>query len=172
MSSTASALPTGTNSIGEAADVIRRGDATTVRVRYSVYANEFNLRTRGLNDEHAFVDGAAVFLYAEAYRSVPVALEVRPYGNWHVTTGLEGSGTHFSAPDYDTFADCPIEVGNQIDAPFDVDGVHPHDVAQVLGFEGVAIRAGSSIRPRTLPQCRLEDAGSPSLANHLKVANG
>jgi cysteine desulfurase/selenocysteine lyase len=25
---------------------------------------------------------------------------------------------------------------------FDVDGVHPHDVAQVLDFEGVAIRAG------------------------------
>ena len=25
---------------------------------------------------------------------------------------------------------------------FEVDGVHPHDVAQVLGFEGVAIRAG------------------------------
>jgi cysteine desulfurase/selenocysteine lyase len=25
---------------------------------------------------------------------------------------------------------------------FNVDGVHPHDVAQVLGFEGVAIRAG------------------------------
>jgi cysteine desulfurase/selenocysteine lyase len=25
---------------------------------------------------------------------------------------------------------------------FDVEGVHPHDVAQILGFEGVAIRAG------------------------------
>ncbi len=25
---------------------------------------------------------------------------------------------------------------------FDVEGVHPHDVAQILGFEGVAVRAG------------------------------
>ncbi len=25
---------------------------------------------------------------------------------------------------------------------FDVDGVHPHDVAQILGYEGVAVRAG------------------------------
>jgi cysteine desulfurase / selenocysteine lyase len=25
---------------------------------------------------------------------------------------------------------------------FDVAGVHPHDVAQILGFEGVAVRAG------------------------------
>jgi len=25
---------------------------------------------------------------------------------------------------------------------FDVDGVHPHDVAQILGYEGIAVRAG------------------------------
>lgn len=35
----------------------------------------------------------------------------------------------------------PVERRGGIVA-FDVEGVHPHDVAQVLGFEGVAIRAG------------------------------
>jgi predicted metalloprotease with PDZ domain len=102
---------------------VRRGGATDVRVRYTVYANEFSLRTRGLNDEHAFVDGAAVFLYAEEYRRLPVTLEVRPYGGWHVTTGMEGSGTRFTAPDYDAFIDCPLEIGTQSDTKFDVDGV-------------------------------------------------
>src|SRR5262249_9663409 len=35
--------------------------------RYKVYANEFSLRTRGLNDEHAFVDGSGVFMYVDQY---------------------------------------------------------------------------------------------------------
>ena len=110
---------------------IKREGARHVRVRYTVFANEFNLRTRGLNDEHAFVDGAALFLYAERYRSLPVTLEVEPYANWHVTTGLEGSGTTFTAPDYDTFIDCPLEIGTQQDFSFDVEGV-PH-VLSIFG---------------------------------------
>ena len=110
---------------------VARGTATGVRIRYTVFANEFNLRTRGLNDEHAFVDGAAVFLYAEKYRALGVTLEVKPYGNWHVTTGLDGGGTTFRAPEYDTFIDCPLEIGNQKDVPFDVDGV-PH-VLSIFG---------------------------------------
>jgi predicted metalloprotease with PDZ domain len=104
---------------------VERGAARSVRARYTVYANEFSLRTRGLNDEHAFVDGAAAFLYAEEYRALPVELEVRPYKDWHVTTGLEGGGTRFHAPDYDTFIDCPLEIGTQADIPFEVEGV-PH----------------------------------------------
>lgn len=100
-------------------------NARTVRIRYNVFANEFNLRTRGLNDEHAFVDGATVFMYVEEFRKLPVRLTVRPYGNWHVTTGLEGSGRSFSAKDYDYFVDCPLEIGTQKDVEFDVEGT-PH----------------------------------------------
>ena len=92
--------------------------------RYDVFADEFNQRTRGLNDEHAFVNGAAVFMYAPRYRASPVDLEVIPPKNWHVTSGLGPPGqTHFAAPDYDTFVDCPLEIGQQRDFPFDVDGV-------------------------------------------------
>lgn len=36
-----------------------------VNVDYTIYADEFALRTRGLNDEHGFVDGSAVFMYVE-----------------------------------------------------------------------------------------------------------
>jgi predicted metalloprotease with PDZ domain len=96
-----------------------------VAVRYRVFANEFNQRTRGLNDEHAFVDGSSVFMYAERYRSLPVRLTVRPCKDWHVTTGLEGGGEEFTAPNYDYFIDCPIEVGRQRDIAFSVEGV-PH----------------------------------------------
>jgi predicted metalloprotease with PDZ domain len=96
-----------------------------VTLRYKVYANEFNLRTRGLNDEHAFVDGSAVFMYVEKFRNLPVRLTIHPYKNWHVTTGLEGKGNEFSAPDYDYLVDCPMEIGMQHDFEFSLDGV-PH----------------------------------------------
>ena len=98
---------------------------SAVTVRYKVYANEFNLRTRGLNDEHGFVDGAAVFMYVEKYRALPVVLNVEPYKNWHVTTGLEGKGKTFKAPNYDYFVDCPLEIGTQKDFTFEVEKI-PH----------------------------------------------
>ncbi len=104
---------------------IAKNGATTVRVLYKVFANEFNLRTRGLNDERAFVDGAAVFMYAEKYRWQPLTLAVGPFGNWHVTTGLDslrGEQNKFTAPHYDYLADCPLEIGDQKDFSFTVLG--------------------------------------------------
>ena len=106
--------------------------AREVTASYKVYADEFNIRTRGLNDLHGFVDGASVFMYSEKYRKLPVTLTVHPYKDWHVTTGLESKdGRNFTAPDYDYFIDCPLEIGNQHDFPFTVDGV-PH-VLSIFG---------------------------------------
>ena len=99
-----------------------------ITARYRVYANEFDLRTRGLNDEHAFVDGKAVFMYAPAYRSLPVRLTIEPYPDWHITTAHHhdpGAETTFSAADYDRLVDDPFEIGTQRDVAFEVDGV-PH----------------------------------------------
>lgn len=105
--------------------------AREVHVSYRVYADEFRLRTRGLNGEHGYVDGTAVFMYVEKLRNRPLTLEVRPYPGWHVTTGLEGSGTSFRASSYDELMDCPLEIGTQKDFDFMVDGV-PH----VLSISG------------------------------------
>ncbi len=102
---------------------INTNGSSRVSAHYKVYANEFDLRTRGLNDEHAFVDGVSVFMYVEQFRSLPLTLEVKPYKNWHVTTGLEGGGSTFTAPNYDNLVDCPLEIGTQKDFPFDVEGV-------------------------------------------------
>lgn len=113
---------------------IERRGARTVVVRYKVYANEFDQRTRGLDDEHGFVDGTSVFMYLPAFRQAPVRLTVDPYPGWHVTTGLDsipGSGTEFTAPAYDHLADCPIEMGTQRDYAFTA-GEKPH----VLSLSG------------------------------------
>ncbi len=110
---------------GKATWRIRVKNSSSMTLRYSVYANDFGLRTRGLNDEHAFIDGSAVFMYAEEFRSLSLTLRVKPFGSWHVTTGLEGDGKNFIAPNYDYLVDCPLEIGNQKDFSFMVDGV-PH----------------------------------------------
>lgn len=97
----------------------------TVSVCYKVYANEFNQRTRGLNDQHGFANGSALFMYMEKYRKLPVTVQVRPYRDWHVSTGLDrvpGQPHLFRAPDYDYLVDCPMEIGNQKDFEFEVQG--------------------------------------------------
>jgi predicted metalloprotease with PDZ domain len=109
---------------------IERGAASSIKARYLVYANEFSDRTRGLNDEHAFVDPATTFMFLKKYLKDPLSLTIDPFGSWHVTTGLDqlpAKQNTFTAPNYEYFADCPIEIGNQHDFEFNVDGV-PHDL--------------------------------------------
>lgn len=94
---------------------------STITVSYDVYADEFNLRTRGLDEKHGFIDGTSVFMFPDKYEDLPVRLKVIPYKDWHVTTGLEnvnGSGYEFDAPNYEYFADCPLELGTQEDIEF------------------------------------------------------
>lgn len=96
----------------------------SITVRYKVFANEFNMRTKGLNDEHGFVDPASAFMYVDAYKNLPLHVTVDPFGKWHVTTGLEavkGAKNKFFAPNFEYLADCPIEVGNQKDHEFRVE---------------------------------------------------
>jgi predicted metalloprotease with PDZ domain len=117
---------------------IARGKASTITARYLVYANEFSDRTRGLNDEHAFVDPATTFMFVKKYTNEPLTLTVTPFGNWHVTTGLDQSGgkeNTFTAPNYEYFADCPIEIGNQRDYTFEVDGTQ--HVLMIAGYGNI-----------------------------------
>lgn len=107
-----------------------------IRIAYRVYADEFQTRTRGLDDTHGFVNGTAVFMFSPKYRDNPLELQVEKYNNWHITTGLEnseGDAYRFRAPNYDYFSDCPLEFGTQKDNEFDVDGKK-----HVISFYGAA----------------------------------
>jgi len=104
---------------------IDKGNAKTVTAHYKVYANEFNMRTRELTGEHAFVDPLSVFMYVDDLKNSPLQLNVHPFGNWNVTTGLddvEGSPFTYTAPNFEYFGDCPLEIGNQHEIEFFVDG--------------------------------------------------
>ncbi|MBZ0204202.1 MAG: PDZ domain-containing protein [Ignavibacteria bacterium] len=115
---------------------IEKGAAKNVLVKYRVFANEFSLRTRGLDDTHAFVNGMAVFMYSDDLRDQPLSLLVKPFADWHVTTGLDNAGSDtnkFTAPNYDYLVDCPLEIGNQTDFDFMVEGKR-----HVISFYGEA----------------------------------
>lgn len=104
---------------------IERNKGNDVIVKYRVFANDFLIRTRGLNEEHAFINGASVFMFSPIYYDKPITLKVIPYKDWHVTTGLEKYNNDpftFIAPNYDYFVDCPLEIGTQTDFDFDVEG--------------------------------------------------
>ncbi len=101
---------------------VTKEEQTSVIVTYKVYANEFDLRTRGLNDEHAFIDPVAVFMYLKENADIPLSLSINPYGTWHITTGLDqlkGRPFTYQAPSFEYFADCPIEIGNHKDHEFE-----------------------------------------------------
>ena len=110
---------------------IQTNGSKTVTARYKVFADEFSQRTRGLDDQGGFVDGTSVFMYVDQYRQVPVTLKVKPYKNWHVTTGLERvkeGSNDFTSPSYDYLVDCPLFIGTQKDFDFEAGG-KPHTLS-------------------------------------------
>jgi predicted metalloprotease with PDZ domain len=114
---------------------IRKIDKTTWRIetegspevliRYTVYANSLNDRTRHVDDTHAFLSGAAVFLYVPNRRSDPLLVRLEAPADWEVASGMEHEPDNVRtllAPDYDVLIDSPIEAGLHERATFDVDG--------------------------------------------------
>jgi predicted metalloprotease with PDZ domain len=86
--------------------------AGAVRVGYEIYGNELGLRTRHIDDSHAYLDASAVFMYADRYRAddVSVALNVPP--GWKSFSGMNSPAPQrFVASNWDVLVDSPIETG-------------------------------------------------------------
>ena len=58
---------------------IQKNEHTSIKVSYRVFANDFLARTRGLNEEHAFINATAVFMFAPSMYDTPLTLKVNPY---------------------------------------------------------------------------------------------
>lgn len=96
-----------------------------ITVRYKVFADDLNSRTKFLNEKHAFINNTAVFMFVPLFYKKPLTVNIKPFGNWYVTTGMENYNSDpltFYAPNYDYFADCPMEIGNQKVIEFNVSG--------------------------------------------------
>ncbi|MGA2875939.1 MAG: hypothetical protein ABSE82_10445, partial [Nitrososphaerales archaeon] len=109
--------------------------ATSIRVKYRVFAFEFTVDTSYLDNLHGVINGASVFMYVEGLEHEESHLTVVPDPEWKViSTGLEASSDEgegaesFLVPNFDVLVDTPIEVGNQQVHSFDVNGVR-HEVS-------------------------------------------
>ncbi|SFH35092.1 M61 family metallopeptidase [Pedobacter insulae] len=110
--------------------------ANAVKINYRVYAFEVSVRTAFIDDSHAFLSSASIFMYPAGMLKTPSTVKIVPYGNWNkVSTGLEpvkGKEFTYTASDFDILFDSPIEVGTQDIFEFTAAGVK-HEVAMYGG---------------------------------------
>ncbi len=110
-------------------EVVNNGNSFVLR--YRVYGFEETVRTNFLNEEHASVIPAALFMYPEKY-DIPSVIHFHPHAAWHsISTSLfmhENDKWVRTAPDRDTLFDSPVEIGNQEIIFFKAAGVE-HELA-------------------------------------------
>lgn len=108
-----------------------RDGVDSVRIDYRVYCNSLGDRTRHVDATHAFLSGAAVFMYVPERRSERLYITIDAPREWQVASGLEpvtpGPGHTLTAPNYDVLVDSPIEIGLHDRIDFDVGG-RPHEI--------------------------------------------
>jgi len=96
-----------------------------LHVRYRLYANSLEDRTRDLDANHAFLNPGAVFPYLEALRDAPVAVQLGLPEGWALISGLEQCGPGCAlAPTYDRLVDSPLEAGTFDAVEFTAGPVH------------------------------------------------
>jgi len=115
---------------------IETGGAARVIVRYRVYAGELTVRTNHVDETHAFLVGAALFLGIEGLEQLGARVEIVAPRGWRAATSLPVAPARsvadevlrFDAPDFDTLVDSPIELGTHREERFEAVG-KPHRYA-------------------------------------------
>ncbi len=88
-----------------------------VVVRYRVYCAELTVRTNHVDATHAHLNGAPTFVAVQGHLDAPIEVELDIPDGFRVATALPASGPRrFTAKDYDTLVDSPIEAGRFRDA--------------------------------------------------------
>ncbi len=91
-------------------------------VRYRVYAATASVRNSYVDDTHASINGASVFVFEPGKEARPREVSIKAPEGWTLHSALPRSGDVFTAPDYDTLVDGPIEAGTPTVDRFSVDG--------------------------------------------------
>jgi predicted metalloprotease with PDZ domain len=108
---------------------LRPGDAGRAVVRYRVHAHELSVRTSHVDETHAFLAGAAVFLGIEGGEDVGARVVLDAPREWRVATSLPPSpDSGFLARDFHALVDSPIEVGTHREERFEA-CARPHRYA-------------------------------------------
>lgn len=112
---------------------VDHGGANQASVRYRVYCNDLTVRTNHVDTTHAYLNGAATFLFVPGRLDTPVEIELGAPAGWRAATALRKDGAVWHAPDTDTLIDSPIELGTHREEAFVAAGkphayaIWPHD---------------------------------------------
>ncbi|HEV8385780.1 MAG TPA: hypothetical protein VGQ11_12985, partial [Candidatus Acidoferrales bacterium] len=105
------------------------GGATAVTIQYKMYANTLANNWAQYNEQHAFIGGPAVWMYLVSGKERPVRLVIATPAGWRVATGmLRMAENTFASPDFDTFADSPLEISGYAEKTFVEAGTTYHVV--------------------------------------------
>jgi predicted metalloprotease with PDZ domain len=74
-------------------------------------AYELSVEKSRMDRDHCFLAGPDTYFYVVGHKEAPCRVGFRLPGGWKVGTGLERDGDLYRARDYDTFIDCPTELG-------------------------------------------------------------
>lgn len=109
------------------------------KVTYKVFGNDLSGTFSQLDERHANVNGASVFMYVVNHKQHPVKLQIDPPRSWRVVNGLTARPDqrewHF--PNYETLVDTPTEIApDWTRDEFQVDGKRYYVVVHSFGEEG------------------------------------
>lgn len=91
---------------------ISPGAATTVSIRYKMRPRDVASLTINLTEKHYFLEGPSLYFHAKEAMNAPHRVRFKLPSGWRVASGLKPTGDdEHEARDYDTFIDCPTELG-------------------------------------------------------------
>ena len=91
---------------------IAPGKSKTLRVVYRVFAPERSVRTNDITESHAFINPAGTFLAVEGMEKEALKVRVELPAGWNIHVALDQDEPgSFTAADYDSLVDSPIELG-------------------------------------------------------------
>jgi predicted metalloprotease with PDZ domain len=123
------------SSVDDQTWAVRTGRSATFTVGYEVAVE----KTR-MDKDHCFLAGPDTYFYLVGRKEIPCRVRFRLPEGWKVGTGLEPDGDGFKAADYDTFIDCPTELGRFDLLEFDEDGARYQLVVHSKGpYDGKRI---------------------------------
>jgi predicted metalloprotease with PDZ domain len=105
---------------------VETAGASSVTVKYRLYANDISVRTNHVDATHAYWNGAATYLAVEAAPGAGARVIVHVPANWQIATALaevESGGTAhdgraFLAKTFDELCDAPFECSKLIERSF------------------------------------------------------
>ena len=87
-----------------------------------VISYELTVDKSRMDKDHCFIAGPDTYFYVVGRKEAPCSVGFALPDGWRVGTGLDADGGLYKARDYDTFIDCPTELGKFELFPFEADG--------------------------------------------------